>query len=220
MNRSKLFVSLVIAVALITSCRQTWQPGSTNGQPVSNVAPSTPSTESGQTATQEMSATETVIAAKKILESGQSDDQLYSVRAALSRIQAGALEYKEAHRLIPKLDARILQIQQEREAPQRARSAAEAQALREWLQEDYRKTVAEANPYLNFIKASITKTKEGHAIWAIHAYFNRYSFKVGDEAKVVKHWIDKHREQLNKAEIHRVGLMDEDTSGGACWYDF
>lgn len=216
MANNKLTYSLAITITtILVACGSPQRLGS--GDAVNaNAASSSPAV---QPVASEMTSAESLVAAKNILSSDHPGDEIYDVRGALSRVPKEAAEYKEAYQLLAKLDAIILRRQEKREAPQRARSLAESQALREWLQEEYRKTVAEANPYLNFIKASITKTKHGYALWAVHSYFNRYSFKAGDDAHVVKQWIDKHREQLSKAEIHRVGLMDEDTSGGSCWYD-
>lgn len=92
-------------------------------------------------------------------------------------------------------------------------------ALRDRLENNYRSTVAKANPYMNFIKSQITKMKGGYALWAVHDGFTQSSFSYGDDAKIVSAWIDTNREDLKKAQIKRVGFKNESGYLGSCFYD-
>ena len=91
--------------------------------------------------------------------------------------------------------------------------------LREKLASNYKTTVAAANPYMNFIKSKLTKTKGGYALWAIHPMFTQSSFDVGSDAHMVRQWMAEHYDELKKAEIKRVGYKNESGYLGECWFD-
>jgi hypothetical protein len=80
-------------------------------------------------------------------------------------------------------------------------------------------TFASANPYLNFIKAKMTKEKNGYSLWLIHSMFTQSSFDVGDLAYVVNQWINENRNDLYKASIVKVGLRNESDYLGTCWLE-
>lgn len=118
----------------------------------------------------------------------------------LSEIPPGAPEYKQAESLSKKVA--------EKRAP----------ALRDRLADDYRNTVASANPHLNYIDKKITKVKGGHALWATHDFFTRYTLSAGNDAHVISAWIDQHSGELREAGIVRVGVMG--TGPYASWSHF
>ncbi|HXU34849.1 MAG TPA: hypothetical protein VN937_00530, partial [Blastocatellia bacterium] len=95
--------------------------------------------------------------------------------------------------------------------------AADAQGLRFQLEGLYRDLMATANPHLNFITSKTTKVKGGYAIWAIHTYFNEYSFKIGSDAQITSAWIGANWSSLHDANIVQVGLKSDDGYEGSCW---
>ena len=137
-----------------------------------------------------------------------SQDLLDAAKRTLTYIPKSTAEYKEGQRLIRGAEVRLS-----------AERAAEALRLREMLQAEYEVLLSDANPHLNYIKTALSKHKGGFVLWGVHDYFSRYTFSIGDDAKVVSAWIARNRSHLEKAGIVRVGVQSQEGWGGSCWFD-
>ena len=91
--------------------------------------------------------------------------------------------------------------------------------LRAQLKENYLAVIKAANPHLNFIKASVSGGKGRYTLWAVHDYFSQFSLSIGDDAKVIQAWIHVHRDELEKANIRRVGLKGTGEYASSSWLE-
>jgi hypothetical protein len=119
----------------------------------------------------------------------------------------------------PKVSASSNQSPQSIPPASKPTSKPDPAQLRERLKNDYQSTIAAANPYLNFIKAQITKAKKGYSLWAVHSFFSQSSFSAGDDVKVVSMWIQTNRQDLQTGHITRVGFKNESGYLGSCWLE-
>jgi hypothetical protein len=126
----------------------------------------------------------------------------------LTEISPSSPEYEEAQKLKGTVGQGIAQ-QRREQAPR----------LREELASDYRRLIADANPYLNYIQSKIAKAKNGYAIWATHEFFTQYTFSSGSDAAIVQEWIGRNREKLDDADVVRVGLMGRGGFASWCYFD-
>jgi hypothetical protein len=131
-----------------------------------------------------------------------------NARRYLEKIEPQSKEYAEAQALLKRVDAVI-----EKEKAERQRREQPADRVR--LKEDYVAAMIVAHPHLNFIKGKVTPIKGGHAIWATHSFFGRYTLEIGGTAKVVQAWISANRDELRRLQIKRVGVMGDGYSGSS-----
>jgi hypothetical protein len=186
---------LVALSAILWAVALTTRPP-TGARPLTaNTAP----TPRSQSPTVTLTNAERLNKASRHLSAGTSSDLDLALQL-LNEIPSAAPENKQALVLYKKIA--------EKRAP----------FLRNRLADDYRNTVASANPHLNYIDKKITKVKGGHALWATHDFFTRYTLSAGNDAHVISAWIDRHSEELREAGIVRVGVMG--TGPYASWSHF
>ena len=146
--------------------------------------------------------------AKKSIWPGAGVERLQGVQADLKSIPKEAPEYAEAQKILGTLPGLI------KDAERR-----ELNDKRESLKTSYLNLIKNENSIYNFVEAKLTKMKGGYALWAVHEFFNQYSFSAGNDARVVSQWIDENRNDLNKVGIVRVGLMGKGPYASWCYYD-
>lgn len=84
---------------------------------------------------------------------------------------------------------------------------------RDALKISYKLVMSASHTHLNYIEASLTKNKQGWALWADHPYFGRYTLSIGGTAKVIEKWINNNRDELTATGINRVGVRDSEGDG-------
>jgi hypothetical protein len=77
--------------------------------------------------------------------------------------------------------------------------------LRAALIAEYDSLIARAWPAFNNVRVVIERDR----LLAVHPFFNRYSFDVGEGAGLVRAWMDARQQQLQRAGIREVGVRGE-----------
>ncbi|HEV2704947.1 MAG TPA: hypothetical protein VGV59_03425 [Pyrinomonadaceae bacterium] len=209
-KQNSLFIAALIAIGAVFVITIVWLIAGDDARSSRPATLNANSAKSSPTPNNNLSPAERVAAAKKMLQADKLGvNEFIIVQGQLLSIPKDAPEYKEAQVLSKSLDEKKLKQDAEQQRAEAKAAQERAPALREELKENYRRTVAEAMPHLNFIGGKLTRTKGGYALWATHEFFSQYTFSAGDEARLVSDWMDRHRADLKASGIVRVGVMGE-----------
>lgn len=200
-------LGLVIVGGLIEQSKLKTKPANTSTTIVNADSTATPAAGASVTE-QPLTPAQRLQEAKNILNTLKTEGGYHTAKMHLEKIPADAPEAKEAQKLLAGMPARLQKLQQE-QLPE----------LREQLKLKYQLVVANANPHLNFIGSKYTNLKGGFALWATHDFFSQYTFKIGDDAKIVSNWIDENYADLKRAKIVRVGVMGEGAYASWAYFD-
>lgn len=89
--------------------------------------------------------------------------------------------------------------------------------MRGEVEVEYGGFMKRCSPNYNFIKTKYTKADDGYTLYAVHEFYNQYSFQVGPLAGQVQGWINENRSRLLDAGIVRIGVVSP--KGAPAWLD-
>lgn len=204
------FVGLVLFVSVLSALSKSTEDSasSSNRAPTSQASPGKPAATPSAVKSEPSTSAEILAKAKELWQGAITEANLRDAKDYLELIRKEDKEYREAQKLKANVEKQLLRLR-----------SSQAELLRTSLSEQLRSLMEIANPHYNFIKAKVTKSGKGYAIWATHEFFNQYSFSAGDEARLVREWMVQRRNELDKAKIVKVGVMGEGPYSSLCWLE-